>query len=39
MRADDAQLQFSRRLVDERGAEFPYFEPVPLDMPGRSGLN
>lgn len=39
MQADDVRLQVFRRLVGERVADYLAFEPVPLDMPGRSGLN
>ena len=36
---DEADMEVFRRLVDDRVAEFPSFEPAPLDFSSRCGLN
>jgi hypothetical protein len=36
---DEADMEVFRRLVDARVAEFPAFEPEPLDFSSRCGLN
>ena len=37
--SDEADMEIFRRLVDDRVAEFPSFEPAPLDFSSRCGLN
>ena len=37
--SDKADMEVFRQLVDHRVAEFPAFEPAPLDFPSRCGLN
>lgn len=36
---EEVDLEVFRRLVDERVAEYPSFEPAPLDFTSRCGLN
>ncbi len=38
-RPDDVALQVFRQEVEARVAEYEEFEPEPLDVPGRCGLN
>ena len=35
----EADMEVFRRLVNDRVAEYPSFEPTPLDFPNRCGLN